>query len=205
MNKRSRLNPPLEVGDNVILLKSIEDQVPAGTKGVVKNISAFPLGSEGAINYGMDWENGSSLAMLSDEDSWALVSEVKIKESIKEERHSADDISDVLGDFKFSLLTKFLNKLRESGIINMFGASPYLYMGKERIESIHKFDPAAESNEEEFNEMLDLADKSKDEMIIGTVKILEKSGKGWDIDDVNRQIGRNAQKILKAWIGTYNI
>lgn len=202
--KRSRLNPPLEVGDEIILLASIEDQVPAGTKGVVKNVAPFLLGPEGAINYHVEWENGSSLAMLSDVDSWTLSSAIKTRENIKE-HHFIDDIEKVLKDFKFVILKKFLGKLQNSGIINMFGASPYLYMGKERIESIHKYDPIAENKPEEFEEMLELADLAKDEMIRGTLKKLQESGKEWDIDDVNREIPKNAQTVLKAWIGTHQI
>lgn len=204
MNKRSRLNPPLEVGDEIILLQSIEDQVPAGTKGVVKNVSPFNLYNMDSINYHVEWENGSSLAMLSDVDSWTLSSAIKMKENIKE-HHFIDDIEKVLKEFKFVVLKRFLNKLQNSGIINMFGAAPYLYMGKERIESIHKYDPIAENKPDEFEEMLELADLAKDEMIRGTLKKLEESGKEWDIDDVNRDIPRNAQTVLKAWIGTHQI
>lgn len=204
MSNRSKLNPPLEIGDEVILLKSIEDQVPAGTKGIVKNITPFPFGSVGALNYIMEWENGSSLAMLSDEDSWTLSSSIKTKNNIKEEHH-ADNISKILSDFKFVILKKFLGKLQNSGIINMFGASPYLYMGRERIESIHQYDQIAEDKPEEFEEMLDLADLSKDEMIRGTVKKLQDSGKDWDISDVNREIAKNAQDVMRAWMSTHSI
>jgi hypothetical protein len=202
--KRSRLNPPLEVGDEIILLASIEDQVPAGTKGVVKNISEFLMGGDGSINYHIEWENGSSLAMLSDVDSWTLSSSLKIKDNIKE-HHFANDITKILEDFKFTVLKKFLGKLQNSGIINMFGAAPYLYMGRERIESIHKYDSIAENKPEEFEEMLELSDLAKDEMIRGTVKKLEDSGKEWDVDDVNREISRNAQNVLKAWIAVHQI
>jgi hypothetical protein len=202
--KRSRLNPPLEVGDEIILLASIEDQVPAGTKGVVKNISEFLMGGDGSINYHIEWENGSSLAMLSDVDSWTLSSSLKIKDNIKE-HHFANDITKILEDFKFTVLKKFLGKLQNSGIINMFGAAPYLYMGRERIESIHKYDSIAENKPEEFEEMLELSDLAKDEMIRGTVKKLEDSGKEWDVNDVNREISRNAQNVLKAWIAVHQI
>jgi hypothetical protein len=87
----------------------------------------------------------------------------------------------------------------------MFGAAPYLYMGRERIESIHKYDSIAENKPEEFEEMLELSDLAKDEMIRGTVKKLEDSGKEWDVDDVNREISRNAQNVLKAWIAVHQI
>jgi len=205
MKKSSKLNPPLNVGGVPAGTKSIIYGVPAGTKGVVTRISEFFIGGQKEYHYSVDWENGSTLSILSDVDSWALSSSLKIKESISENEHPAEKIANIIDDFKFGLLRKFLSKLRNSGIINMFGSAPYLYMGKERIESIHKFDPISESNEEEFNEMLDLADKSKDEMIRGTVKILEKSGKEWDIDDVNRDIAKNAQKVLQAYMATYMI
>ena len=98
-----------------------------------------------------------------------------------------------------------MGKLRDSGIVNMFGASPYLYMGRDKIESIHKYDSVVENKEEEFEEMLDLAEAAKNEMIRGTVEILEKTGKNWDVDDVNKKIGKNAQEVLRAYMATYMI
>ena len=41
-----------------------------------------------------------------------------------------------------------MKKLRESGIINMYGSSPYLYMGKERLAHEHKYNDTNEAFDE---------------------------------------------------------
>jgi hypothetical protein len=197
MKQKRRINPILEVGDRVILLKTMEEESngPApGTTGTVYSIFNF---DENTTNYGVNWDDGTKLNLLSDVDTYMLENEFP-KKQISEEAHWADDVTEINENFKFGLLRKFLNRLRDSGITNMFGAAPYLYMGKERIEAAHKYDSIAESNSEEYQEMLDLADKTKDEMIRGVIKIIEKQKKEVTVDEVNRIIGRWANKILTA-------
>ena len=80
----------------------------------------------------------------------------------------------------------------------MFGASQYLYMGKERLE--HEFKYKDVGNDEAVEEVLEMADKSQHEMINGVMKILEKEKKEMDINVINRYIQRYATLVLNYWI-----
>ena len=69
------LNPELKPGDRVILLYMKDETVPPGTVGTVtKKSTVF-----GTDHYNVKWDNGSSLALLSDVDAWTLEKKKKIE------------------------------------------------------------------------------------------------------------------------------
>jgi hypothetical protein len=100
----------------------------------------------------------------------------------------------------------FLNKLRDSGVVNMVASYPYLYLGKERIEHEHKY---TYKNEDEFNEVLNMAEDIRNVMIRGAFKHLDSKRKGKtedeDEDDdrylqsVEGQMRIDAKDILYLW------
>ena len=69
----------------------------------------------------------------------------------------------------------FLEKLRKSGVVNMGAAYPYLIIGSDRIAHEHKY---TNKNDEEFNEVLDMADDIRDVMIRGSFKHVDSKRKG---------------------------
>jgi hypothetical protein len=195
MKPKRNINPKLEVGDRVILLRGMSEEMDGpspGTGGEVISVTSF----DNAIIYGVNWDDGIKLNLLSDVDTYMLEDEFP-KGNLREqvEPHWADDGAEINENFKFGLLRKFLNRLRDSGIVNMFGAGPYLYMGKERIDRLHGMD--IEDENEAYDEVLELANKVKDEMIRGVVKIIQKQNKEVTVEEVNKLIPRYSQKILK--------
>lgn len=130
-----------------------------------------------------------------------LIKRKRMVESESEKFKKLIENIDVFKFFKMSFFHKYLITLRDSGITNMWGASPYLYMGKERIN--HEFKYENIPNEESFDELLDMADESRDEMIRGTLKFLESKDKEIDINNVERYIQKFAQKILQTFILTF--
>ena len=108
---------------------------------------------------------------------------------------------EVFRTFDRAFLFSFLEKLRESGITNMFGAAPYLYMGSDRIASVHKYDE--NKDEDAFDELVEMADEAKDKMIQGAVKVLQKEGKEITVESVSRVIKRYSSKVLDMWMTTY--
>lgn len=101
---------------------------------------------------------------------------------------------------------EFLEKLRKSGVVNMFASYPYLYLGKERIEHEHKY---THKNEEKFNEVLDMAEDIRNVMIRGAFKHVDSKRKGKEEDEdeddnrylrsVEGQMKKDAQDILYLW------
>jgi hypothetical protein len=79
----------------------------------------------------------------------------------------------------------------------MYGASPYLYMGRERIE--HEFKYKDVPNEDAFEEVLDNANQSQAEMINGVINYLEEKGIEEDMSSINRYLQRFATKIVQTY------
>ena len=90
--------------------------------------------------------------------------------------------------------------VRNSGITNMFGSSPYLYIGREKIEQEMNY---KDLEGEEFEEMLENADEAKDEMIRGTVKYLEANNKEISVGNVKKYLPRFATKVVENYMVLY--
>jgi hypothetical protein len=186
-------NPKLKVGDNVTLLYMKGETMSPGLKGIVKGVEN--VFGEDIIT--VDWENGRKLSLLSTEDAWTLNLPEKIEEAYKDDWLSKNlDIA----NFDTNVLVKFLIKVRDSGITNMFGASPYLWQGKERIEHQFHYNDFDDEKQEKFDEMLDMANQSQSAMIDGVIKILEKENKELSIENINRYLQKYSQKILMHYI-----
>jgi len=76
MNKKvNTLNPDLSVGDKIILLyMDGETSVPMGSIGMVTEINVDPFEKDSKI-ITVNWDNGSSLAMISSTDAWKKIKE----------------------------------------------------------------------------------------------------------------------------------
>ena len=68
------LNPKLKEGDRIVLiyLDDPYSHIPVGTKGTVVKIQNIPFPGKEDYNYIMKWDNGSTLALEPDTDSWIL-------------------------------------------------------------------------------------------------------------------------------------
>jgi hypothetical protein len=98
-------------------------------------------------------------------------------------------------------LDSYLHMIKDSGIVNMFGAAPYLYMGRERIE--HEFEYKTIPSEEDFEKVLDNADKAQQEMVEGVIKILEKENKEVTIENINRYLRKYSTEIITVYISLF--
>ena len=186
-------NPKVEVGDEVTLLYMKGETMAPGLKGTVLSIAN--VFGEDIIS--VDWENGSTFNLLSTEDAWTKNFSKKINEAPKDE-WLANNLD--IANFDTNTLVKFLIKVRDSGITNMFGAAPYLYMGKERIEHEFHYEDFDEDRQERFDEMLEMANESQSAMINGVIKILEKKGKELSLENINDYLSKYSKKILTHYI-----
>ena len=197
---KGQLNPPVKPGDKIVCYHMDgETGVPAGTFGVVKTVSRDPFETEtdGQI-IGVDWENGSKLSLLTTTDAWK-----KVVEEIQEQTGSPEydffsKNPEIFENFDYRFFKKYLLKLRESGVINMFQASPFLYSGREWIDRYHGEN---QEDNEAFQEVLEMAENAKNKMIQGLLKYMES--KNMDVDDmsrVNNLINRFAMKINQFYM-----
>ena len=212
---KDKINPRLEEGDRIVLIMMPgETSVSYGDRGTVTKVNH----ARSFIQYFVNWDNASTLALIEDigdksnvgdrwmreEDFDNLMKSKKRKnlgESEEEKMKKFMANVEVFRTFDREFLFKFLEKLRESGIVNMYAAAPYLYMGGGRIYGENHYNE--NKDEEAFDELVEMADEAKDKMIQGAVKILEKEGKEISVEKVSRVIKKYAGMVLDMWMTTY--
>ena len=202
MSKRKReLNPKVVKGDKIMCLyMDGESSVPMGTNGVVSRVIRDPFEADGEI-IEVKWDNGSNLSLISVTDSWVKVDEEQIKESLNEQPHKYFmENPEIFENFDYKFLREFLTKLRKAGPVNMSQSQPFLYSGRKWID---RYYGENQEDNEDFQEVLDMADEAKNKMIQGVLKYMESEGIEIDLDKVNRLIGKFATKILQLYISFF--
>jgi len=203
------INPELQIGDKVICLHMDgESSIMPGTKGVVYRITKV----FGDTQYGVEWENGSRLDLISSVDAWDSEENYEKRKLKKIQKKDITESSnyeankrlianiDIFKFFNMKFLQKYLIMVRNSGITNMFGASPYLYVGKNKIEQEMLY---KDLEGDEYDDMLDNADQARDEMISGTVKYLESNNKEISVENVQKFLPRLAVKVVENYMILY--
>ncbi len=201
------INPELKVGD-IIIAYHIQDEtgVPPGTLGVVRKITRDPFESEDDKIIDVDWENGSKLNLVTVTDRWKKVNQ----ETIEEQTKGIDpnwkfmtENEDIFDHFDWRWLREFLNKIRKSGIVNMYTASPLLFAGRDHID---RYYGEGKEDEENFQAVLDDAEESKNKIVQGVMSYMTANNKSLDdMNLVNRYANNFSQKILGLFIAMSNL
>ena len=97
----------------------------------------------GDDQYTISWDSGSKLALISSVDLWDTPKDKKKSNPVEERvitKKSITEIDDqnrvflknidIFKHFNMKFLKSYLMDIGESGITNMLGAAPYLYMDK---------------------------------------------------------------------------
>ena len=195
------MNPELEVGDRVVLLSMSGEDLIAGIKGTVTRKS-FVIDQ---IQYSMDWDNGSKLALLANEDKYMLLKDLEDRKAKKRgnitemDAKVIHDNREIFENFNMNLLWKYYKALQKSGITNMLQSSQYFYLGKERIA--HEFH-YKETNEH-FDDVLEMADEVKNNLISGVMKIMDKKNGDYDISRISSMVNRYSSKIVSLIVKIY--
>jgi hypothetical protein len=188
-------NPNVEVGDRIMCLHmDNEVSVPPGTIGTVTKVQADPT-MEDTIMISVKWDNGSSLSLLSDVDAWKKVKE-NVSEGAKESFFEKNE--DLFDFFDRKWFNQFLMKMRDTGIVNMLTAAPLIYSGKEHLD---RYYGEGKEDDEDFQELLEMADTARDKMIQGIMEYIE--AKNLEIDEDMRLVNSLARKFSVALVGNY--
>ncbi len=193
------MNEKVKIGDRIILLH-MEDEldVSAKEKGTVTSVTRDPFEDDECFIIGVKWDNGSTLNLLSCKDVYRRI-ESKINEETDSNR-SENQIDfiinnrDVVLNFNREKIFKYLNHLRESGVINMFGSAPFLYAGRDWIDRYYGENPP---NEDAFQEVLEMADDIKNEMIIGALKTFQDNTPA--LSDIERIVKKLSTRLVVYW------
>lgn len=158
----------------------MEDEFDISTKerGTVKSITRDPFEDDDCYIIGVNWDSGQSLNLLSCLDVYRiiktnLIEDTQDNNTSKEEQRIEWLIKngEIRKNFNKQLIFDYLENLRQSGVINMFGSSPFLYSGKNWIERYYGEDPP---NQEAFNKVLEMSENVKNNMIQGILKSITK-------------------------------
>ena len=80
----------------------------------------------------------------------------------------------------------------------MWGATPYLYIGKRRLMS--ELDSNDTEITPEIQNLIGLADEAQARMVQGAIKKLKKENKVADVTNINRVVRKDALTILGMFI-----
>lgn len=185
----------LNVGDRVKLLyMDGETSIEPGTEGTV--LKVFEL--FGTTQYSVDWDNGSKLNLITSSDAWKKIEPKKLDEAFNEDPFYQN--IDTFRFFKMKFFQEFLKKLRECGVTNMFGAAPYLYMGRQRMETDFNYHNV---ENEICDDVLEMADQAQSEMINGVIKYMNENNREIEIEKVNRNVQKFATSIVVLYMNLY--
>ena len=199
MSKIKReLNPSVSKGDRVMCLHMDgETSVPPMTLGTVIRTAIDPFESDSKI-IAVDWDNGSNLSLLSATDSWVKDTTTPITE--QNEYAFFGNNPEIFENFNWRFFRDYLLKVKKSGVINMLQAPPFLYSGREWID---RYYGENQEDNESFQEVLEMAEESKNELITGIIKYLESNDIDIDFDDMgrfNQYVRKFSNKLLLLYV-----
>lgn len=198
---KKELNPKLAKGDRIMCLHMDgETSVPPMTTGTVRSVVKDPFEDNSEI-INVDWDNGSTLGMLSATDSWVKIAQETLDEQVNEPTYDYFSKNpEVFENFDWRFLREFLKKLRDAGPVNMFEATPFLYSGKDWID---RYYGEGREDNEDFQEVLEMAEEAKHKMVQGVLKYMKSQGIEIELEKVNRLIQNFAKKILQLYISFF--
>ena len=199
MSKIKReLNPSVSKGDRIMCLHMDgETSVPPMTLGTVIRTAIDPFESDSKI-IAVDWDNGSNLSLLSVTDSWVKDTTTQITE--QNEYAFFGNNPEIFENFNWRFFRDFLLKVKKSSVINMLQSAPFLYSGREWID---RYYGENQEDNESFQEVLEMAEESKNELITGIIKYLESNDIDIDFDDMgrfNQYVRKFSNKLLLLYV-----
>lgn len=197
------MNPKVKVGDRISLLY-MEDEFDVNPReqGTVVSVSRDPFETDECYIISVKWDGGSTLSLLSCRDVYRLI-ESKVNEQTDSGRSEQQidfiiNNRDVVLNFNRQKIFEYLDVLRKSGVINMFGAAPFLFSGRDWID---RYYGENEENNEAFQEVLEMADDIKNEMILGMLKTFKDNTPA--LGDMDHLIRKLSNRMVNYWMMFY--
>lgn len=195
------MDKKIAVGDRIRLL-DMQDEVraPLGATGTVKRIIDDPFEPGNKI-VDVDWDKNFSLSILTNYDMWKVLPK-KINEGQDANFEYLVKNRDLKKSFDLDYFKNYLKVLKESGIVNMFGSSPFLYMDEEHLE---RYYGENREDNENFQKLLSIQDETRQKFIQGLVKFAEKTDMDLLSDEakLNNLAKRLSKKILEYYVLFY--
>ena len=200
----AKLNPELKVGDEVVLLYMVDEpSMKTFTFGTVKAINNTPWGPQ----YTVKWDNGRELDLIPETDKWALKDEFLNKRNVNEEMDPQNkNLKDNFNFMKYVRDKKdvfdFLGKLQKSGLTNMLAARAFLTYTSEDLK---KYIAGQFKDIDDYQDIIEAADASRDALIRGVMKWAEESETDEDnMDNINKLFTKLTKEAHALYVGNYS-
>ena len=202
----SQLNPKLEPGDRIVLLHMDDpySAVRIGTKGTVTKIVRVPF--DMGYQYNVKWDDGSTLDLLPDSDSWVLATDVKPKKNLTTEEFSQElktlsKHKDIIKNMDYRPVLDFLKLVQKSGLVNMLQARVFLMTDSKNLHKlIYKFD----GEPEDYPELFENIDEVRDILINETIRIMQEQNMEFDDHTVNRVFQKVCGAVMEMYVSLYS-
>ena len=210
-------NPELKKGDRIVSIYMPGEDIDAGTKGKVTNVSKAPsFGGKSDFIYNVEWYDDddkviSLLSLLPDNDSWILD-----REYLQNELNEAKivDLDNLIRRHEWSRLFKksdlkslieFLNAIRELGVVNMFESGQFLGQTKEYLTKyfdLYRMQRDLNDNDEELIEkIINMSQTVRNIMISAAITDLEQNNREITPASATNRVNRLSNEVLKHFIG----
>lgn len=218
MNKKK--NPPLEIGDRIVLIYMPGESLDTGTKGKVTKIEKTPsFGGEYDFQYGMEWYDDedeviSRLSMIPDSDSWIFDPEYRKNDLNEVKNRVITDLDELISRHEWSRLFKksdleyimeFLEVIRQSGAVNMFQSGQFLGQTTEYIKKyfdLHRMQRELDDNQEESIEKItNMSENVRNIMISAAVTDLERNNKEITGRSATYRVNKLATELVTHFMG----
>jgi hypothetical protein len=202
----SQLNPKLEPGDRIVLLHMDDpySAVRMGTKGTVVKIVKVPF--DMGYQYSVKWDDGSTLDLLPETDSWVLATDVKPKKNLTTEEFGQElktlsKHKDIIKNMDYRPVLDFLKLVQKSGLVNMLQARVFLMSDSKNLHKlIYKFD----GEPEDYPELFENIDEVRDILINETIRIMQEQNMEFDDSTVNRVFQKVCSAVMEMYMSLYS-
>lgn len=202
----SQLNPKLEPGDRIVLLHMDDpySAVRMGTKGTVLKIVKVPF--DMGYQFNVKWDDGSTLDLLPETDSWVLATDVKSKKNLTTEEFGSElktlsKHKDIIKNMNYRPVLDYLKLVQKSGLVNMLQARTFLMTDSKNLHKlIYKFD----GEPEDYPELFEKIDEVRDILINETIRIIQEQNMGFDDSTVNRVFQKVSEAVMEMYTSLYS-
>lgn len=103
----------------------------------------------------------------------------------------------IMNSKNFKPIYIFLEKLRESGVMNMFESIPYIWSGSDYLENYIRF---KQIEVEDLDDLLSAADDSRLAMVSLTIEYLESKGEEPTLENMNKVLKEVGKKVFEYFM-----
>jgi len=202
----SQLNPKLEPGDRIVLLHMDDpySAVRMGTKGTVTKIVRVPF--DMGYQYNVKWDDGSTLDLLPDTDSWVLATDVKSKKNLTTEEFGNElktlsKHKDIIKNMDYRPVLDYLKLVQKSGLVNMLQAMPFLMTDSHNLHKlIYKFD----GEPDDYPELFENVDDVRQILVAETIRIMEEKNMEFNDTTINSVFQKVCRAVMEMYISLYS-